>query len=57
MPALTIPSFSLIKDLISQSLVIAVVAFAVNVSLVKSFAKKNNYEVDPNQVCTLALIA
>ena len=52
MPSLTIPSFSLMKDVISQSLVISIVAFAVNVSLVKSFAKKNKYEIDSNQVCS-----
>ena len=50
MPALTVPSFSLMSELISQSLIIAIVAFAINVSLVKSFAKKNNYETDANQV-------
>ena len=51
MPALTVPSFSLMGDLISQSFIIAIVAFAINVSLAKSFAKKNNYDIDPNQVC------
>ena len=52
MPALTIPQFSLMKDLIRQGFVIAMVAFAVNVSLAKSFAKKNDYEIDSNQVCS-----
>jgi len=49
MPALTMPQFSLIKDLIPQGVVIAMVAFAVNVSLAKSFARKNDYGVDSNQ--------
>ena len=52
MPALTMPQFSLIKDLIPQGVVIAMVAFAVNVSLAKSFARKNDYGVDSNQVCS-----
>lgn len=30
---------------------LAIVAFAINVSLAKLFAKKHGYEVDTNQVC------
>ena len=33
-----------------DAVVIAIVAFAISVSMAKLFAKRNNYEIDANQV-------
>lgn len=49
LPKLTTPSFTLMGNMVSAAFIIAIVAFAINVSLVKSFAKKNDYTTDPNQ--------
>ena len=44
------PSFSLMGSIVPDALVIAVVVFATNVSLAKTFAMRNNYVIDSNQV-------
>ena len=52
MPPLSSPSFSIMSEVLVDGIVIAVVSFAINVSLAKAFAKKNNYTIDANQVST-----
>ena len=37
-------------NLITDAVVIAIVIFATNVSLAKTFANRNNYVIDSNQV-------
>lgn len=44
------PSFMLMGSIVPDALVIAIVIFATNVSLAKTFAKRNNYVIDSNQV-------
>ncbi|XP_078355239.1 prestin-like [Oculina patagonica] len=43
------PSFKLMGSIVPDALVIAIVIFATNVSLAKTFAKRNNYVIDSNQ--------
>lgn len=45
-----LPNFSLVYIAIPDAFGIAVVIFAVHISLAKMLAKKNNYTVDPGQV-------
>ncbi len=45
-------SLKLIPDLIKDSIVIAIVSFAICSSLAKTFAKKDNYTIDSNQELT-----
>jgi len=40
----------LMGSMVPDALVIAVVIFATNVSLAKTFATRNNYVIDSNQV-------
>ncbi|KAJ7388828.1 hypothetical protein OS493_035385 [Desmophyllum pertusum] len=47
----SLPSFPLMGSIVPDAFVIAVVIFATNVSLGKTFAKRNNYVIDANQVC------
>lgn len=56
-PKPTIPPMQNIADLIPAAFTIAIVAFAVSVSMAKIFAKKHNYEIDSNQVSNINLIA
>ena len=44
------PNFELLDNVLLDSIIIGIVAYAVNVSVAKAFAKKNNYKIDPNQV-------
>lgn len=39
-----------VTGLLPQAFTIAIVAFAISVSMAKIFAKRHNYEVDSNQV-------
>jgi solute carrier family 26 protein len=39
----------LFKYLIGDAFTIAIVSFALNISMSKYFSKKHNYEIDPNQ--------
>ncbi|RNA41964.1 solute carrier family 26 member 10-like [Brachionus plicatilis] len=48
-PAPTAPPVKLISQLFGDSLAIAIVSFAINVSMAKLFAKKHKYEISPNQ--------
>lgn len=43
------PSFMLMRKMAPDAIVIAIVIFATNVSLAKTFARRNNYVIDSNQ--------
>ena len=45
-----IPDFSLLPNLVTDSIAIAVVGFSMGISLAKIFALKHGYSVDGNQV-------
>ena len=47
MPA---PPFSQLGDVIADAFALAIVVFAVSISMAKILAKKNDYEVNANQV-------
>jgi MFS superfamily sulfate permease-like transporter len=49
-PAPKLPNFSLVRLLVSDSFNIAIVSFAINISMGKLFAKKYNYNINANQV-------
>ena len=49
MPAFTLPDFSLFFDLIQDSIIISVVAFASSVSVADTFARKHKYKINPNK--------
>lgn len=44
------PLFKIFTTLISDAFSIAIVSFALNISMAKLFAKKYNYHIRPNQV-------
>ncbi|XP_047123706.1 prestin isoform X1 [Hydra vulgaris] len=48
-PPLTMPLFSMMGDIILDCFIIAVVSFAINISIAKAFAKKQNCSLSPNQ--------
>ena len=50
MPSPKIPTVSLFNKIIGDSIAIAIVSFVINISMCKLFAKKHNYEIQPNQV-------
>lgn len=52
-PEPTVPPMQGVQQLLPSAFTIAVVGFAVAVSMAKIFAKKHNYEVDSNQVWSL----
>lgn len=43
------PSFMLMGNMVTDAIVISIVIFATNISLAKTFAKRNNYVIDSNQ--------
>ena len=49
-PAPRLPSFNLISMVIFDAFNIAVVSFALNISMAKLFAKTYNYQLNPDQV-------
>ena len=49
-PAPRLPAFNLISMVIFDAFNIAVVSFALNISMAKLFAKKYNYQLNPDQV-------
>uniref|UniRef100_A0A1I7XUM7 Sulfate_transp domain-containing protein n=1 Tax=Heterorhabditis bacteriophora TaxID=37862 RepID=A0A1I7XUM7_HETBA len=53
MPTPTLPRFELAPYLLEEACSIAIVAFAVTVSMGKLFAKKYHYPIDSNQVSSL----
>jgi MFS superfamily sulfate permease-like transporter len=50
-PAPKVNQFGDLSDVISDAVAIAIVAFAISVSMAKILGKKHDYEVDANQVC------
>ena len=44
------PSTQLIREMLVDSLTIALVSYAISVSIAKAFAKKHGDELDVNQV-------
>ncbi len=44
------PRFSLIPELIGDGIAVAIVLFAVTISVAKLFAKKHHYKINPAQV-------
>lgn len=49
-PAPSVPPMTALTGLLPSAFTIAIIAFAVSVSMSKIFAKKHNYEIDSNQV-------
>ncbi|KAK3733499.1 hypothetical protein QZH41_008730, partial [Actinostola sp. cb2023] len=49
LPPISIPSFTLMNDIVVDAFKIAIVIFATNISLAKLFAKKNRQKIDSNQ--------
>ncbi|MFH4976365.1 hypothetical protein AB6A40_003074 [Gnathostoma spinigerum] len=49
MPTPELPRFSVMSEMISDAIGIAVVTIAIHISLAKMFAKKKNYKVDVGQ--------
>ena len=49
-PAPRLPSLGYFSVLIGDAIAIAIVGFAVSISMAKIFAKKHKYEIDANQV-------
>ena len=49
-PAPKLPPFKILPNVFSASISIAIVSFAMNISMAKLFAKKYKYELAPNQV-------
>lgn len=50
-PSPKVQQFLYIKDVITDSIAVGIVAFAISISMAKILAKKHDYEIDPNQVC------
>lgn len=50
MPPPHIPRFELMTFLLDDAISIAIVAYAVTVSMGKLFARKHQYRIDTNQV-------
>ena len=46
----SLPDFSILPNLVTDSFAIAIVGFSMGVSLAKIFALKHGYSVDGNQV-------
>lgn len=49
LPPPELPPLSLIPNVLVDGLVIAIVAFSINISMASIFARKDNYKVDANQ--------
>ena len=49
-PAPQLPDPDVMQAVIGDSIAVAIVAFAISVSMVQLFAKRHNYESDSNQV-------
>lgn len=50
MPAPKLPDLSLFSTIFSDAISIAIVSYAINISIVKLYSKKHKYEIGPNQV-------
>ena len=51
-----VPPTHNLLELLPDAISIAIVAYGVNVSMAKIFAKKHGYEIDPNQVSVKMLL-
>lgn len=51
-PKPTLPPLKLFTVLIPDAIEIAIVSFALNISMAKLFAKRYKYSIRPNQVVT-----
>lgn len=49
LPPPELPPFHLISKLFGDAISIAIVTFAMNISMAKFFAKKYKYDISPNQ--------
>jgi hypothetical protein len=49
LPAPELPPFHIVSKLFGDAISIAIVTFALNISMAKFFAKKYKYEISPNQ--------
>lgn len=49
-PAPRMPPLWLFSQIVFESIEIAIVSFALNISMAKLFAKRYNYQIRPNQV-------
>jgi MFS superfamily sulfate permease-like transporter len=47
----TVPNFSLMPTVVGDAFALAIVVFAISVSMGKILARKEGYEIDSNQVC------
>lgn len=50
MPTPKVPPLYLFPKIYDNVIELSLVSFALNISMAKLFAKKNNYEIRPNQV-------
>ena len=49
-PAPIVPPLYLVPELLGDAISIAIVAFAINISMAKFFGRKYKYEISSNQV-------
>lgn len=49
-----VPDYTLFPSVVGEAFAIAVVGYAINISLGKTFGLKHGYKVDSNQVILLA---
>nr|XP_039252926.1 pendrin-like [Styela clava] len=49
LPAPVLPNMSILGDIIADGFALAIVGFAISVSLAKMYGNKHGYSVDPNQ--------
>ncbi|XP_064606095.1 prestin-like [Liolophura sinensis] len=49
LPTPRLPNFSVVRDCITDALLIGIVAFGQSVSMAKILARRNNYTIKPNQ--------
>ena len=47
---MSVPSINLVPNVLGDAFVIAIVIFAINITICKMFAKKGDYSIDPSQV-------
>ena len=50
LPAPSFPPTDMMVELIGDAIAIAIVAFAISISMAEGFANKYNYKIDANQV-------
>ena len=50
LPLPVIPPTKYLSELIARAVAMAIVGFAISISMAQLFARKHNYQVDANQV-------